>query len=129
MKTIAFNKEVNFYADDRPYADVKIISGTIPTNPTVCLVDTGADYLQLPEDVGIAAGLSFSTAATKSVKTSSGSVANYRLVTDVDVEIEGKKIKTAVMFGPANCMCLVGRIALLSAFDIGFDTGSWLCNP
>ena len=129
MTNLFFTKQNNFHKDNRPYADVKIISTSVATNTTKCLVDTGADYLQLPEDIAIQAGLSLQTAQIKSIKTSSGNLETYKLLTGVKIEIEGKRIITDIMFGPPNCLCLAGRIALLTAYDIGLDSKSWLCTP
>lgn len=129
MKNMSFTKQNKFHKDNRPYADVKIISTSIATYTTKCLVDSGADYLQLPEDVAVQAGLSLQTAQIKPVKTSSGNLVNYKLLIGVKIEIEGKKITTDIMFGPPNCLCIAGRVALLSAYDIGLDLKSWLCTP
>lgn len=126
MKTIYFNGGSQFHQDNRPYADVKIISGSGPTHTTKCLVDTGADYLQLPEDIGIQAGLPLHLADVQPAKNSNGDLTSFRLLRGVEVEIEGARVQVDILFGPRGSMCLAGRTALLEAFDIGMDANNWL---
>lgn len=124
MKIMTFYNQALFHRDNRPYADVKLITNT-SNHTTKCLVDTGADYLQLPNSVAAQAGLSLASATVKHVKNATGGTTPYHFLTKVDVEIEGVLITTDIMFGPANCLCLAGRTCLLTAFDVGFDNKSW----
>ena len=125
MKTVTYRNRARFHNDNRPYADIKIAPHTNQTHVTKCLVDTGADYLQLPESIAIQAGLPLSSAQIRHVKNANGSTTTFKFLSNVDIEIEGKPITADIMFGPKNCMCLAGRTCILAAYDIGLDTRSW----
>jgi predicted aspartyl protease len=123
VKTVKFNDVLLFHNDNRPYVDVKIVTSSASVT-IKCLVDTGADYLQLPDVFANQAGLSLHNATTKRVKSAGGVKTTMQLMQNVDVELEGKRFSVDVMFGPHDCMCLAGRQALLTAFDIGMDDRS-----
>lgn len=124
MKKITFSASFSFVGN-RPFTDVKL-NPTYSGSPThKCLVDTGADFLQLPISAAAKAGLSMATATLYSVSTASGTVTLQRL-NGVTVEIEGKAVTVPVLFDPTNTApLLAGRGVLLSAFDIGMQPKAW----
>jgi predicted aspartyl protease len=125
MTTITFPHSIT-YTGNRPYADVLLINGPSRSTTYKCLVDTGADYLQLPASAGGSIGLSFGSAAVTTITTAAGSV-NMHLVSGVTVEIERKRVSVDVLFDPANAtMPIAGRQLLIKAFDVAFNSSEWL---
>jgi predicted aspartyl protease len=122
VTTISYKNTVP-YVGNRPYADVKLGS----TSPTYkCLVDTGADYLQLPATAAAAAGLSLAAATSHPVITAGGA-ASLSMLLAVAVEIEGQSVVVDVLFDPTNTAPpLAGRGVLLAAFELGFQPHDWL---
>lgn len=125
MTTISFPNS-RPYSGNRPYADV-ILNPSFPGGPThKCLVDTGADYLQLPASAAPLAGISLIGAAPTSVSTVAGAT-TLQLVKGVDVDIEGYSVTVDVLFDPTNSsLPIAGRQLLLKAFDLGFNNTHWL---
>lgn len=120
MTTINFVNQRS-YTGNRPYADVVLL-----TNGTThkCLVDTGADYLQLP--AAVASPSVLAGAISMPVSTVAGTI-NLQMVKNLKVEIEGYPVVVDVLFDPTNTvMPIAGRQLLLAAFDLGFQTSSWL---
>ena len=123
--TYSFSK---IYAGNRPWADVSLNPLVSPVVTLKCLVDTGADYLQINQADAIHAGISLVGATPTSVSTVAGST-TLQLVTGVKVSIEGSKILTVdVLVDTTNSTKppLAGRLLLLAAFDLGFDISQWL---
>jgi len=125
MTTVNYNSSSQ-YSGNRPYADV-VLNPSHPNAPThKCLVDTGADYLQLPASAASTVGMSLATATNKSVTTVAGTV-NLHFVSGVSVSIEGHPVTVDVLFDPTNTtMAIAGRQVLLRAFDLGFNIKEWL---
>lgn len=128
MTTINFpNKSA--YSGNRPYADV-ILPGGAGKSPThKCLVDTGADYLQLPASAATSVGLGhlLTSAITTSVKIAGGGSVTMQLARGVNVTVEGYPVKVDILFDPSNSGPeLLGRQALLAAVEAGFNTKEWL---
>ena len=77
------------YSGNRPWADVKLN----PSHPVVvtlkCLVDTGADFLQINALDAAAAGFSLAKATPVPVATAAGK-ATLQKISSVSVSIEGK---------------------------------------
>lgn len=114
------------YIGNRPMADVWLE----PSNPNspyyLCLVDTGADYLQLPAGAASQVGLSLLGAPTMKINTVSGSIVLPYLA-NCDVEIEGFVVTVDVIFDTySNSNPILGRNALLSIYEAGFNTVEWL---
>jgi predicted aspartyl protease len=88
------------------------------------LVDTGADFMHLPDSA--AAGVGISLAAASSVRTlTAGGVTSFRQAV-VNVEIEGVTVSVPVNFGP-NVAALIGRQAIFAVLHTtGFTTTEWL---
>ena len=125
MTTIKFPNK-NAYSGNRPYADVVLSPGVGGSATHKCLVDTGADYLQLPASAAAPAGISLSGASTAKVTTVAGTV-NLQRVNGVLVEIEGYRVTVDVLFDSTNAASpIAGRQLLLKAFDIGFNATDWL---
>lgn len=126
MTTVTYLKTYP-YSGNKPYADVLLIgSGPASQRTFKCLVDTGADYLQLPATAAVSAGISLQNGSQQNVRTAAASV-TMTLVTGVPIEIEGVPVIVDVLFHPsANSPALLGRTALLAAFDAGFTPTDWL---
>lgn len=124
---ITFKSTVRFVGN-RPYADVKL-NPRMSSSPTYkCLVDTGADYLQLPISAAGLASLQIASASQFIVTTAAGSQTMHMLK-NVFVEIEGVGAHVDVLFDPTNnAPPLAGRSLLLTAFDLGFQVGDWHWN-
>ena len=116
------------YSGNRPWADL-VINPSSATSPTLkCLVDTGADYMQINQLDAIASGMSLALATPTSVSTVAGTV-TLQLVRGVHVSIEGSTPKTVdvlVDMSNATKPLLAGRQILLAAFDLGFNVTDWL---
>lgn len=123
--TYASNKP---YSGNRPWADL-VLNPTAGTSPTLkCLVDTGADYMQVNQLDALAAGLSLAGATPMSVSTVAGT-ATLQLIKGVKVSIEGSTPKTVdLLVDTSNSTkpLLAGRQILLAAFDLGFNVSEWL---
>jgi len=126
MTTVTYSGKIPFF-QRRPYADVMFVSGTTGSGPTYkCLVDTGADYLQLPISAAAFSGISLHGATSRTVITVAGPT-SLKLVKNVDVSIEGYIVTVDVLFDPSNSSPpIAGRQLLLGAFDIGFNLTEWL---
>lgn len=115
------------YSGNRPWADVTLDPGGKAVT-LKCLVDTGADYVQINAADASAAGISLAGATLRTVSTVAGT-AMLQLVTGVQVTIEASKVLTIdVLVDMTNSTKppLVGRPSLLAAFDLGFDVTQWL---
>jgi len=115
------------YANNRPYADIYChgVKGKI-TKPfhLSALIDSGADYLELPNKVAQQLGLNLATYPSHQVLTAGG----YFPVTVVNgftVDIEGKLVVVTAHF-LAISTALLGLRAFLTAIDLGLDTTKWL---
>ncbi len=124
--TITFPNLVAFVGN-RPYADVRLNPKS--GSPTYkCLVDTGADYLQLPASAAAASGLSLKTAIPHPVTTAGGTAVLSRLPA-VAVNIEGQTVTVDVLFDPTNkSPPLAGRGVLIAAFELGVRSRDWIWN-
>lgn len=112
------------FAGNRPWCDVRIGPSHPNSAMHKCLVDTGADYLQLPEAAATLVGISV-VGTPVSVSTVAG-IANMTLVPNVDVEIEGVAVNISVLFDKTNVTSpIAGRNVLLAAFELGFDVSNW----
>lgn len=125
MTTVSYTGSTP-YLGNRPWADVVLNPGS--GAPVLkCLVDTGADYLQINAADARAAGVPVTGHPTL-VSTVAGS-ASLQLVSGVSVSIEGSAaVVVDVLVDPTNSTrpVLAGRQLLLAAFEIGFDVSQWL---
>lgn len=115
------------YQGNRPYADV-VLNPAAPGGSVThkCLVDTGADYLQLPASAARASSLSLATAIPVAVSTVAGT-ATMQMLKSVQVDIEGYLVTVDVLFDSSGAKTLIaGRQVLLAAFSLGFRPTDWL---
>ncbi|MDQ2963329.1 MAG: aspartyl protease family protein [Pseudomonadota bacterium] len=93
------------------------------------LVDSGADYVVLPEKAGLAAGVTLPAKPTTTLRGVGGSV-GAALVTGVRLEFQSLRIRADVMFDYSNSVRpLFGRSGILALKDIGLDQTDWHWNP
>lgn len=124
MITISFANSVGF-SGNRPYADVVLNPSSRRSPNYKCLVDTGADYLQLPFSAITASGLNPAFAVPHRVTGSAGA-ATFQRLSAVPVTIEGQPVTVDVLFDPTNTAPpLAGRNVLLAAFDLGMQSTVW----
>lgn len=129
MTTVTYTSTKS-YIGNRPWADVELSPGSVAVVTLKCLVDTGADYLQINAADAGKAGISLSAATATSVATAAG-MTTLQLIKGVTVSIEGSgPIVVDVLVDTANGTKppLAGRQLLLKAFDIGFDRSQWLAT-
>jgi len=90
------------------------------------LVDSGADFLQIPEDIGIKIGLLPGKTKQVDVSTVGGTV-KMELLNNVEVEVEGKQtIYVDVLFHPDPASRpLFGRNAIWELKALGLDPTDW----
>lgn len=115
------------YLGNRPYGDV-VLHGPNGSTTYKALVDTGADYLQLPQAAAALVGLSMANATTKKITTAWGhSPKSLQLLSNVSVDVEGVSVNVDVLFHPSpTSRPLLGRQALLRALEAGFNKRQWL---
>jgi len=126
MTTVTYRKNKP-YSGNRPWADVELNPSTVHVT-LKCLVDTGADFLQINASDASAAGFSMAGATPLTVSTAGGT-ATLQKITGVSVKIEGSKtLKVDVLVDTSNSTKppLAGRQLLMAAFDVGFNTSEWL---
>jgi predicted aspartyl protease len=124
MTTVNYTNSVP-YNGNRPYADVVVVGGGNPTYKA--LVDTGADYLQLPIAAMTSAGISASAGSPVSIRTAAGTMTTMTLVKGVKVKIETVTVPVDIVFNPyGGSGAYLGRQALLAAFEAGFKVKEWL---
>jgi predicted aspartyl protease len=107
---------------NRPYAEV-VLKGPNGSQRIWCLVDSGADRIQLEQQFANNVGITLPPAQT-SVRTS-GQSTNVYVVNNVNLEIEGTQITDTCLFG-TNSTPILGRVTFLNAFAAGFDKKGWL---
>ena len=126
MSTVTYSAKKT-YIGNRPWADVLLA----PLGAAVtlkCLVDTGADHLQINALDASAAGFSLAAATPVTITSAAGSGVLQK-ISAVQVSIEGSKtLIVDVLVDTTNSTKpqLAGRGLLLAAFDIGFNTSEWL---
>lgn len=116
------------YIKNRPWADI-VLLGTASTGLRFkALADTGADYIVLPKPTDAQLrqlGLQLS-GAYQQIRTAGG-LAVVTFLRNMRVAVEEKEVIVDVMFHP-NLMSppLLGRQALLAAFDVAFCCEKWI---
>ena len=115
------------FANNRPYADIYChgVAGAIAKPFHVsALIDTGADYLELPNAVARQLGINLAPYPSRQVNTAGGYLP-VTVVKGFTVDIEGKLVSVTAHFF-AISTALLGLRAILAAIDVGFDTSRWL---
>ena len=118
-------------ADHRPHANVCLTgpSGRRLGSSWSCLIDTGADYIVLPEDAAILAGITLSR-TPKTLRGLVGGASAY-IESGVNIAIETHVITIDVLFIPtamaaaSTFIPVVGRATLLSIHQLGFQGTDW----
>ncbi len=92
---------------------------------TGVLVDSGADFLQMPLAGAMAIGLP--PGNVHSVTTAAGGAVSMRLVRGQTVEVEGRiNIVVDILVDPTNLAPpLFGRQAMLQLVQCGFSAADW----
>ena len=115
----------NAPSSNRPFAEV-LLHGPAPQPVRLwCLVDSGADRIQLNRQHAQAAGLSLAGASTKSMRTAGGGTVTVDVLTQVSLTIEGTSSTDTCYFGN-NSTPILGRVTFLNAFNVGFDKKGWM---
>lgn len=87
---------------------------------TDAIVDTGATFCQLPED--LAEGLHLSPSGSRRQRLANGMVVEYRVANAlVELVDLGEAVATSVIIGDRGAAVLLGALAL-DAFGLGIDT-------
>jgi aspartyl protease len=110
--------------DNRPYAEVVLV-GPHASPRIWCLVDSGADLIQLNRSFANTAGLNLATAASKTVHTAAGTTTTVDELQNVQFDVEGKTLTDTCLFG-GNSVAILGRVTFLNAFELGFDLQGWM---
>ena len=93
------------------------------------LVDSGADYIVLPEKAGLSVGLRLPPTHTTTLSGVGGSV-NAALMHNITLEFQSFQITADVMFDYSNSVRpLFGRSGIRALQDIGMDDKDWHWNP
>jgi predicted aspartyl protease len=108
----------------RPFEEVTI-HGPMGSKRLWCLVDTGADRLQVHTSVAKRLGINLTRGKIKDVQLAGGGTSRVTQVAGINVEIEGQTYVADCLFG-SNKTPILGRETILSAIDIGFDAKGWL---
>jgi hypothetical protein len=107
-----------------PYAEV-VLNGPNASPRIWCLVDSGADFIQVNTSFANTAGINLANAVQRQVQTASGGTVTIDELQNVNFDVEGKTLVDTFLFG-ANSIPLVGRTTFLNAFDVGFDVSGWM---
>jgi hypothetical protein len=135
MKTVAFPHSASLAttttATPRPEGTLSLI-GNRP-NPDVpfgyVLVDSGADYIVLPEKAGLLAGIALPSKPTTTLH-GVGGIVGAALVRGLALEFQTLRIAADVLFDYSNAAPpLFGRSGLRALRDIGLDPSDWHWNP
>jgi hypothetical protein len=93
------------------------------------LIDSGADYVVLPEKAGLRAGINLPAIPSTRLNGVGGNV-TAELARGVKLEFEGLTIAADVMFDYSNSVpALFGRSGILALKEIGLDRTDWHWMP
>lgn len=111
---------------NRPYTTIVAHGSRGSSVPVWGLLDTGADYLVLPEDIAHRIGINPSQLPPRPIIVADGYRASMRFgQVDISFPKLGKSAKVEVFWGPPK-MVLIGRTAILGAMGFGIDQKGWL---
>lgn len=131
MKSVNFpySAALGAAATPRPEGDLLLLGPKGSLAFGFVVVDSGADYVVLPEKAGLGVGLTLPRTPTTTLNGVGGSV-GAALVRGVDVEFQRWRIKIDVMFDYSNGVRpLFGRSGIRALQDIGMDRTDWHWNP
>lgn len=126
--SINFNKGER-YIGNRPFGTV-ILKGPGGSHgkslQAIALVDTGADFMHLPDEAATYVGISLANSRVFKVSTAGGIIKVRQQ--NVNVEIQGVSVNIPVNFSK-NAKPLIGRQAIFAILDTaGFSTTEWLLD-
>lgn len=111
-------------SSNRPFCRIRV-HGPGPGGEDLWgLLDTGADYLMLENDVARTLGINLKNCPIDKVLLASGQEVELPRK-KVNVTIRGKRIPVDAIFGITGTT-LIGRTAILGAMDFGIDMRGWL---
>jgi hypothetical protein len=132
MKNVTFPHSAALaptFATARPEGDLLLVGPKGSHAFGYVLVDSGADYVVLPEKAGLSVGISLPPKATTTLR-GVGGVVGAALVPGVSLEFQSLTIKADVMFDYSNSVRpLFGRSGFRGLSDIGLDPTNWHWNP
>lgn len=129
MTTKVYSNQKPLTPKTEGIANVELIGPTSTMAFAFTLVDTGADYVMLPQYAAHRTGINLSSGSRIRIKTASGTQMMH-LVSNVNLEIEGKGVQTEVLFNPSpQSRSLLGRNGIRALGEIGFDLSDWLWEP
>ncbi|WP_155839261.1 hypothetical protein [Hyphomonas chukchiensis] len=109
----------------RPYSEVVIFDQPISLQLSVfAIVDTGADWLQLPEEALYQLG--YTSSGSTPVLDASMCNVPFNIYNGVEVEIEGQSVTLDHVLARPGVPALLGRAAFFTVFEPGFDRTGWL---
>jgi hypothetical protein len=133
MKNVNFLNSTSLAATPTtPRPEGALVLVGVHSNPDYAfgyvLVDSGADYVVLPEKAGLSAGINLPAKPTTTLNGVGGSV-KAALMYNIDLEFQGLQITADVMFDYSNAVPpLFGRSGILALKDIGLDPSKWHWN-
>lgn len=108
---------------NRPYAEV-VIHYNGKKERVWCLVDSGADQLQVDSSFGSALGVPMKSPVI--VTMADGSTTTMHMESGISIEVEGQAAKSDCYFA-GNNVNVLGRITFLNTFvELGFDINGWM---
>ena len=127
MKMVSYGSSKSYVgATSQPLGDVLLVGPAANVSIKGILVDTGADFLQVPAGAATTAGWSLSAGTAVSVGTAGGTT-TMTLLPGVLVEIEGTPVIVDLLCHPSgSSKPLLGRSALRALKEVGFDLSDWL---
>lgn len=111
-------------SSQRPYCEVTVWRNKNPYR-VWCVVDSGADRLQLDSAIAHHLGIPLTSSTSLSVQMADGSKTSYDLVQNVDIEMEKENVSVDILFKNA-IPPLLGRTAFLKAIAVAIDNTGWL---
>ena len=111
-------------ADNRPYAEV-VLNGPYASPRIWCLVDSGADSIQIDTAFGTTAGVGIGTGTTTTVVTASGGSVTVEEIPNLSLTIEGTALTDSCLFATGG-IPILGRVTFLRAFEVGLDKKGWM---
>lgn len=109
--------------DNRPFAEV-VIHHNGQKRRVWCLVDSGADQLQVDSSFGNSLGVPMNAPVT--ITMADGSSTTMYKASGMSIEVEGRPAKSDCYFA-SNNVNVLGRITFLNTFaELGFDINGWM---
>jgi predicted aspartyl protease len=110
----------------KPVADIVLIGPKGKFAISALTVDTGADYLMVPQSAATRIGWLPNPRATSVTVATAGGYVAMTLLPAQSVQVEGILINTEVLVDPKNGNPLLGRSALQKLLNVGLNLTDWL---